>query len=96
MPRYCRGVVILSGAALAGPGGWSVGLGRLAHTGALGYERLTYDEALGHWSAGHGRQRFRSRPRTDLIMHVFDIAATGAMRQICEDADLGTCMSSSG
>jgi uridylate kinase len=28
-----------------------------------------------------------------LTMHVFDVAAVGAMRQICEGADLGTRIS---
>ncbi len=62
---------------------------------AVRYERLTYDEALATGVRVMDPSAFVLAREHDLTMHVFDIAATGAMRQICEGADLGTRISSS-
>jgi uridylate kinase len=57
---------------------------------AVRYERLTYDEALAAGVRVMDTSAFVLANEQSLTMHVFDVAATGAMRQICEGADLGT------
>ena len=62
---------------------------------AVRYERLTYDEALATGVQVMDANAFVLAREHGLTMHVFDIAAAGAMRQLCEGADLGTRVSSS-
>jgi uridylate kinase len=57
---------------------------------AVRYERLTYDEALAAGVRVMDTSAFVLANEQSLIMHVFDVAAAGAMRQICEGVDLGT------
>jgi uridylate kinase len=57
------------------------------------YERLTYDEALAAGVRVMDTSAFVLANEQALTMHVFDVAAVGAMRQICEGADLGTKIS---
>jgi uridylate kinase len=57
---------------------------------AVRYERLTYDEALTAGVRVMDTNAFVLANEQSLTMHVFDVAAAGAMRQICEGADLGT------
>jgi len=54
------------------------------------HERLTYDEALALGVRVMDTSAFVLANEQALTMHVFDVAAAGAMRQICEGADLGT------
>jgi uridylate kinase len=58
--------------------------------GATRYDRLTYDEALASGVRVMDTSAFVLANEQALTMHVFDVAAAGAMRQICEGADLGT------
>ena len=58
--------------------------------GAVRYERLTYDEALALAVRVMDTSAFVLANEQALTMHVFDVAAAGGMRQICEGADLGT------
>jgi uridylate kinase len=60
---------------------------------AVRYERLTYDEALAVGVRVMDTSAFVLANEQALTMHVFDVAAAGAMRQICEGADLGTKIS---
>jgi uridylate kinase len=60
---------------------------------AIRYSRLTYDEALAAGVRVMDTSAFVLANEHSLIMHVFDVAATGAMRRICEGADLGTRIS---
>ena len=60
---------------------------------AIRYSRLTYDEALAAGVRVMDTSAFVLANEHALIMHVFDVAATGAMRRICEGADLGTRIS---
>jgi uridylate kinase len=57
------------------------------------YDRLTYDEALAAGVRVMDTSAFVLANEQGLTMHVFDVAAAGAMRQICEGADLGTRIS---
>jgi len=57
---------------------------------AVRYERLTYDEALAAGVRVMDTSAFVLANEQSLTMHVFDVAAAGAMRQICEGVDLGT------
>ena len=57
---------------------------------AVRYERLTYDEALTVGVRVMDTSAFVLANEQSLTMHVFDVAAAGAMRQICEGVDLGT------
>jgi uridylate kinase len=57
---------------------------------AVRYERLSYDEALATGVRVMDASAFVLAREHALTMHVFDIAATGAMRRICQGADLGT------
>jgi uridylate kinase len=61
--------------------------------GARRYDRLTYDEALAAGVRVMDTSAFVLANEQGLTMHVFDVAAVGAMRQICEGADLGTRIS---
>jgi uridylate kinase len=57
------------------------------------YDQLTYDEALAVGVRVMDTSAFVLANEQGLTMHVFDVAAAGAMRQICEGADLGTRIS---
>ena len=58
--------------------------------GAVRYARLTYDEALAAGVRIMDTSAFVLANEQSLTMHIFDAAATGVMRRICEGADLGT------
>ncbi len=60
---------------------------------AVRFERLTYDEALAMGVRVMDTSAFVLANEQSLTMHVFDVAAAGAMRQICEGADIGTRIS---
>ncbi|MGB6454427.1 MAG: UMP kinase [Streptosporangiaceae bacterium] len=60
---------------------------------AVRYERLTYDEALAVGVRVMDTSAFVLANEQALTMHVFDAAAAGAMRQVCEGADIGTRIS---
>jgi uridylate kinase len=60
---------------------------------AVRYERLTYEEALAAGVRVMDTSAFVLANEQSLTMHVFDVAAAGAMRQICEGVDLGTRIS---
>ncbi len=60
---------------------------------AVRYERLTYDEALAAGVRVMDTSAFVLANEQGLVMHVFDVAAPGAMREICAGADLGTRIS---
>jgi uridylate kinase len=57
---------------------------------AVRYEYLTYDEALAAGVRVMDLSAFVLANEQSLTMHVFDVAAAGAMRLICEGVDLGT------
>ncbi len=57
---------------------------------AVRYVQLTYDEALAAGVRIMDTSAFVLANEQGLTMHVFDVAATGVMRRICEGADLGT------
>ncbi len=57
---------------------------------AVRYSELTYDEALAARVRIMDTSAFVLANEQGLTMHVFDVAAVGVMRQICEGADLGT------
>jgi len=61
--------------------------------GAVRYERLTYDEAIAIGVRVMDTNAFVLANEQALTMHVFDVAAAGAMREICAGADLGTKIS---
>ncbi len=54
------------------------------------YTQLTYDEALTARIRVMDTSAFVLASEQALTMHVFDAAAVGVMRSICEGADLGT------
>lgn len=60
---------------------------------AVRYTRLTYDEALAGGVRVMDTNAFVLAGEQGLTMHVFDVAAAGVMRQICEGAELGTRIS---
>jgi uridylate kinase len=60
---------------------------------AVRFDRLTYDEALAMGVRVMDTSAFVLANEQALTMHVFDVAAAGAMRQICEGADVGTRIS---
>jgi uridylate kinase len=60
---------------------------------AVRYSALTYDEALDAKVKVMDTSAFVLANEQALIMHVFDVAAIGVMRQICEGAELGTRIS---
>ena len=57
---------------------------------AVRYAELTYDEALAAGVRVMDTSAFVLANEQALTMHVFDVAATGAMRRICEGASVGT------
>ena len=57
---------------------------------AVRYTQLTYDEALAVGVQVMDTSAFVLANEHGLTMHVFDVAAAGAMRRICEGEDLGT------
>jgi uridylate kinase len=60
---------------------------------AVRYSRLTYDEALAVGVRVMDTSAFVLANEQGLTMHVFDVAAVGIMRGICEGAELGTVIS---
>jgi uridylate kinase len=60
---------------------------------AVRFDRLSYDEALAMGVRVMDTSAFVLANEQALTMHVFDVAAAGAMRQICEGADIGTRIS---
>jgi uridylate kinase len=60
---------------------------------AVRYTRLTYDEALAAGVRIMDTSAFVLANEQSLTMHVFDVAAAGVMRMICEGAELGTRIS---
>ena len=60
---------------------------------AVRYSALTYDEALEAKVKVMDTSAFVLANEQGLTMHVFDVAAIGVMRQICEGAELGTRIS---
>ncbi|GLY28159.1 UMP kinase [Kineosporia sp. NBRC 101731] len=63
------------------------------HPDATRYSRLTYEDVL---QAGLGVMDTSAMvlaSEQNLVMHVFDVAAQGVMRDICAGADLGTLVS---
>jgi uridylate kinase len=57
------------------------------------YDRLSYDEALAAGVRVMDTSAFVLANEQALTMFVFDVAAPGAMRQICEGASIGTRIS---
>ena len=60
---------------------------------ATRYVHLTYDEALAARVRVMDTSAFVLASEQGLTMHVFDVAAVGVMRRICEGDDLGTRIS---
>ena len=60
---------------------------------ATRYTHLTYDEALAARVRVMDTSAFVLASEHALTMHVFDVAAVGVMRRICEGEDLGTRIS---
>jgi uridylate kinase len=60
---------------------------------ATRYPYLTYDEALAARVRVMDTSAFVLASEQGLTMHVFDVAAVGVMRRICEGEDLGTRIS---
>jgi uridylate kinase len=60
---------------------------------AMRYEQLTYDEALAAGVRVMDTSAFVLANELSLTMHVFDVAANGVMREICEGQDHGTKIS---
>ncbi len=60
---------------------------------AVRFTRLTYDEALAAGVRIMDTSAFVLANEQSLTMHVFDVAAAGVMRKICEGAELGTRIS---
>jgi uridylate kinase len=54
------------------------------------YVQLTYAEALAKDIRVMDASAFVLAGEQHVLMHVFDAAATGAMRAICEGQDIGT------
>jgi len=57
---------------------------------AVKYATLTYDEAIAAGVRVMDTSAFVLANEQGLTMHVFDVAAVGVMRSICEGAELGT------
>ena len=57
---------------------------------AVKFDTLTYDEAIAAGIRVMDTSAFVLANEQGLTMHVFDVAAHGVMRKICEGADLGT------
>ncbi len=60
---------------------------------AVRYHEVTYDEALAAGVRVMDTSALVLANEQGLTMHVFDVAATGVMREICSGADLGTRIS---
>jgi uridylate kinase len=60
---------------------------------AVKFSRLTYAEALAQGVRVMDTSAFVLANEQSLTMHVFDVAAVGAMSQICQGAELGTRIS---
>ncbi len=60
---------------------------------AVRYTEVTYDEALAAGVRVMDTSALVLANEQGLTMHVFDVAATGVMREICSGADLGTRIS---
>ena len=60
---------------------------------AVKYSSLTYEEALAAGVRIMDTSAFVLANEQSLTMHVFDVAAVGVMRSICEGAELGTRIS---
>jgi len=60
---------------------------------AVRYTELTYDEALAAGVRIMDTSAFVLANEQSLTMHVFDVAAVGIMRRICEGGDAGTRIS---
>jgi uridylate kinase len=60
---------------------------------ATRYHTLTYDEAIAAGIQVMDTSAFVLANEQGLTMHVFDVAAVGAMRRICEGEDIGTRIS---
>ena len=60
---------------------------------AARFTRLTYDEALAVGVRIMDTSAFVLANEQSLTMHVFDVAAAGVMREICEGAEHGTRIS---
>ena|ERR1700722_592971 len=92
-PRYRRVVVKLSGEALAGSAGSGVDPASLSQVAdeILSVHELGVEVAV----VVGGGNFFRGRMADGwgITMHVFNVAAVGAMRSICTGADLGTRIS---
>ena len=54
------------------------------------YTELTYSEALAKNLKVMDTSAFVLANEQNLLMHLFDVAATGAMRSLCEGAEIGT------
>jgi len=54
------------------------------------YDRLTYREAIDRGVKVMDASAFVLADEQGLTMHVFDVAAVGAMSRICQGEDLGT------
>jgi uridylate kinase len=63
------------------------------HPDARRFDRLTYTEAIDLDVKVMDTSAFVLAREQGLTMHVFDVAASGAMRRICEGEDLGTFVS---
>jgi uridylate kinase len=60
---------------------------------AVRYSTLTYDEAISAGVRIMDTSAFVLANEQALTMHVFDVAAAGVMREICEGAEHGTRIS---
>jgi uridylate kinase len=60
------------------------------HADAKRFTTLTYDEALTLGVKVMDANAFVLGGEQSLVMHVFDVAAAGAMKAICEGEDIGT------
>jgi uridylate kinase len=60
---------------------------------AIRYDRLSYDKALAMGVRVMDTSALVLAGEQALTMHVFDVAAKGALRQICEGTDVGTQIS---
>ncbi|MGA8462112.1 MAG: uridine monophosphate kinase, partial [Streptosporangiaceae bacterium] len=58
--------------------------------GAKRYTRLTYREALAEGIKVMDQSAFVLANEHGLLMHIFDVAALGAMSAICQGEDIGT------
>jgi len=61
---------------------------------AVRYQRLAYDDAIRLGIEVMDVSAFVLAKEHGLTMHIFDVAADGAMRRICEGEDVGTLVTS--